>query len=144
MSPRSRTAAAALLAAAALPAIALGQAPSIRSYTIACGGGVSTGGTGPSSIRLTGTIGVLTSGSTITGGALTIRAGFWPGAFTCRADLDHNGAIEPADVSLFVNTWFASLVSGTLNGDFDHNGLVEPADVSLFVTTWFTALTGGC
>lgn len=62
----------------------------------------------------------------------------------CPADADGNGAIEPADVSLFVNRWFTSLTTGTLAGDFDGNGQVEPADVSLFVGTWFAALTGGC
>lgn len=60
------------------------------------------------------------------------------------ADFDGNGAVEPADVSLFVNVWFTSLIQGTLAGDFDGNGNVEPADVSLFVTTWFNALVNGC
>jgi hypothetical protein len=61
------------------------------------------------------------------------------------ADYDQNGRIEPADVALFVNTWFTSLQAGTLAGDFDHNGLIQPADVALFVNTWFTAvMSGGC
>jgi hypothetical protein len=62
----------------------------------------------------------------------------------CPADYDHDGIVTPADVSLFISTWFGSLQQSTLVGDFDHNGAVEPADVSLFVSTWFAALVNGC
>jgi hypothetical protein len=63
---------------------------------------------------------------------------------SCPADADGNGLLQPADVAFFVNTWFASLTAGTLDGDFDGNGLVQPADVALFVAAWFTAVNGGC
>lgn len=63
---------------------------------------------------------------------------------SCPADIDHNGVITPADIAVFVNTWFDSLNQGTLAGDFDGNGRVEPADVAVFITTWSAALAGGC
>jgi hypothetical protein len=53
-------------------------------------------------------------------------------------------AIDPADVSYFVNVWFASFTGGGLAGDFDRNGSVEPADVSAFVSAWLGALAGSC
>lgn len=63
----------------------------------------------------------------------------------CPTDYDDNGQIEPADISLFVTTWYNSLNQGTLAGDWDHNGVVQPADISLFVSQWFAQLNaGGC
>lgn len=65
--------------------------------------------------------------------------------YDCAADWDNNGQVQPADVSLFVSTWFNDLVNGTRNADFDGNGVIQPSDVSLFVTVWFNTLTaGGC
>lgn len=63
----------------------------------------------------------------------------------CQVDYDHNGVVQPADISLFVQVWFSSLNVGNLVGDLDGNGVVQPADVSLFVQRWFNALvTGAC
>lgn len=64
-------------------------------------------------------------------------------AAPCTVDADQNGSINPADISVFVQTWVQSAAQGTLAGDYDGNGLIEPADISLFVTRWFTALTTG-
>jgi hypothetical protein len=61
----------------------------------------------------------------------------------CPVDVDGNGQVEPADISLFVNRWLNDLANGTLIADFDGNGSVEPADISLFVSTWFNALAAG-
>lgn len=61
----------------------------------------------------------------------------------CRVDVDQSGTIAPADVAMFINTWFASLTNGTLAGDFDRDGAVTPADVAAFVNVWFAALTTG-
>ena len=108
-------------------------------FTIDGGGGASTGG----AFSLTGTIGQPDAGKAA-GAPFDADCGFWGGAIpTCRADYDGNGAIEPADVSLFVSVWFTSLQLGTLGGDFDGNSAVEPADVSLFVSRWFAAITSG-
>lgn len=77
--------------------------------------------------------------STTTTGTFTLR-------FTaaCPADYNNDGAITPADVALFINTWFNSLALGNLDGDFDGNGLVNPADVAAFINAWFAALTTPC
>ncbi len=66
------------------------------------------------------------------------------GGSPCAADQDHNGSIEPTDVSVFVSTWVASVAGGTLGGDFDGNGTVEAVDVATFVAAWIDALTNGC
>lgn len=60
------------------------------------------------------------------------------------ADFNHDGAITPADIAVFVNTWFTSLVDGTLAGDFNGDGAVTPADIAVFINAWFSALTLGC
>lgn len=62
----------------------------------------------------------------------------------CRADWNHSGSVDPADVAAFVNDWFQDLTAGTFVADFDGIGGVTPADVAAFVSAWFTALTNGC
>lgn len=62
----------------------------------------------------------------------------------CPADFDGDHQITPADVAVFVSTWFSSLQNSTLGGDFDGNGVVNPADVGAFVNAWFVAVTSGC
>lgn len=64
--------------------------------------------------------------------------------FQCKADIDGNGAIQPADVAAAVSTWFTSVQQSTIAGDFDGNGSVQPADIAFFVNAWFTALNSGC
>lgn len=62
----------------------------------------------------------------------------------CAADWDHNGVTQPADVALFVNSWFSGLSGGTLLGDYNHDGVVSPADVAAYINDWFAALSSGC
>lgn len=62
----------------------------------------------------------------------------------CAGDSDGDGSITPADVSLFINRWLASLTGGGLDGDFDGDGAVEPADVAAFVAVWLGAVSVGC
>jgi hypothetical protein len=108
-------------------------------YTIDGGGGTSSGG----GLTLTGTIGQPDAGTAI-GGALEARCGFWAvGPAGCAVDLNGDGQPTPADLAIFITTWFDSLQQGTLAGDFDGNGAVTPADVGVFVSAWFAALTGG-
>lgn len=77
--------------------------------------------------------------------AARINPGGTIGNPPCPADADGNGLVEPADIAVFVNLWFNSLILDNLDGDFDHNGVVEPADIASFVSTWFAALiAGGC
>ena len=54
---------------------AIGQAYSIESYVIAGGVGSSSGG----GFSLSGTVAEPSAGSVLTGGAYTLRGGFWPG-----------------------------------------------------------------
>lgn len=65
-------------------------------------------------------------------------------AVWCVADYDGNGTIQPADISLFVGTWFNDLNDGTTHTDVDGNGLIQPADISRFVALWYEALSSGC
>lgn len=89
--------------------------------------------------------GGLIASSASFGGALgVIPASMWRHAVPCPADYDQNGAIQPADIAGFVNSWIGSLDSGTLVADFDGNGVVQPADVAAFVSAWFAALSNGC
>jgi hypothetical protein len=58
-----------------------------------------------------------------------------PGAApsNCPADLDGNGAVDPADLALLLGAW------GTAGGDIDGNGTTDPADLALLLGSW-----GGC
>lgn len=62
----------------------------------------------------------------------------------CPADFDHNGAVQPADVALFVSTWLQGLALFSLAADFDHDLQLTPADVALFINVWFAGLANGC
>lgn len=114
-------------------------APAIAADVVAItsGGLVSAGGT------------IVSMGQPIVGSMsacpvpLRLSAGIVP-CIVCPPDWDGNGAIQPADVAGFVNTWFTSLQGGTLAGDFDGNCAVQPADVAAFVNAWFGALGGAC
>jgi hypothetical protein len=65
-------------------------------------------------------------------------------AVACRADWDHNGAVNPADVAAMVNSWSIGLGNGQLTGDFDASGASEPSDVAAFVAAWFADVSAGC
>ncbi|MBX3357125.1 MAG: peroxidase family protein [Phycisphaeraceae bacterium] len=62
----------------------------------------------------------------------------------CPADTDHNGVVEPADISVYVNAWIGSVADGTLAADFDSNGAVDAADVAAYIAAWVEALSNGC
>lgn len=62
----------------------------------------------------------------------------------CRGDWNGDGVITPADVSAFVNDWFASLTAGTLLADYNDDLAMTPADVAAFVSQWFVDLSGVC
>jgi hypothetical protein len=48
----------------------------------------------------------------------------------CPADLDGNGAVEAADLSLLLAAW------GSVGGDVDGNGSTDAADLSLLLAAW--------
>lgn len=77
------------------------------------------------------------------GGALGLR--IWSACdAACAGDYDRNGAVQPADVTLFVATWFADLLGGGAMADADNNGAAEPIDVALFVRSWYADISGSC
>ncbi|HMN41109.1 MAG TPA: GC-type dockerin domain-anchored protein [Phycisphaerales bacterium] len=109
-----------------LAAPALAQ-PSMKSFTIDCGGGVSTGGP----LRLTSSIGQ-PDASNASGGPLTLRGGFLTPR-TCPADFNGNGTLEVADIFAFLNAWFA----GSPAADFDGLSGLQVADIFAFLNAWF-------
>lgn len=108
----------------------------------AVAGGVS--GTPYAMLQYQGDLFVGGAFTTTDGQAIPYLARWSAPGLACPADYDCNHAVEPADISLFVNVWYASLTGGTLAGDFDGNGQVQPADIALFVQVWFAAITTGC
>lgn len=66
------------------------------------------------------------------------------GAPACRADWDRDGAVDPSDVSLYMQAWFLDVTTGTVTSNFDANPDITPADVSAFIDAWFTAVSSGC
>ena len=112
--------------------------------SIDCGGASAAAPSTGGIYEVSGVIGQPDAGS-LAGGIFDVAGGLLPAMGShCRADYDGNGRVEPADVSLFITVWFASLNQGTLAGDFNGNTRVEPSDVSLFVATWASGLSGGC
>lgn len=139
----TRTLAAGLVAGiAATPSLAQ-DPPDLDWHTMDSGGIVTVSYQG---LSLSGTIGQVDVGGLV-GDDLTITGGFWahlPDSGYCLADWDSNGAIEPADVAAYINTWFNDLVSATTYADLDGSAAIEPADVALFINLWMQALTSGC
>jgi hypothetical protein len=135
------------LATLALPGAAAVAQPTIPWYTIDGGGGTSSGGT----FVLSGTIGQPDAG-TLTGGAFTLRGGFWngvnaPGVPTC-GDIDfNNDGLFPDDSDLV--DLLTVLAGGTCSTDpapgcdsIDFNGdSLFPDDNDLI--DFLTVLAGG-
>lgn len=65
-------------------------------------------------------------------------------AGSCRADWTGDGAVTPADVASYVNTWAADLAAGSADSNFDADPAITPADVAAFVLAWFDAAMNGC
>lgn len=63
---------------------------------------------------------------------------------SCPVDVNHDGAVAPADVAEFVGAWFQSLQRGSSEGDFNLSGTVTPADVASFIGLWFDVVANGC
>src|SRR5262249_19592668 len=79
---------------------------------------------------------MLAFGNGPTGGADILAQNVWPdgsfGAPTCAGDADHNGTVDTADLTAFLNTWFVSLQAHDLGGDFNHDGRTDTADITDF------------
>jgi hypothetical protein len=126
--PRRRVTVHVVLAAmGVLTAASAFAQPTLRSFTIDCGGGVSTGGT----LRLTSSIGQPDAGSA-SGAVQSLRGGFLTPQ-TCPADFNASGTLEVADIFAFLNAWFA----GSAAADFDGLNSLQVADIFAFLNAWF-------
>ncbi len=137
-SPRRPSLAAFALSALVFSAPALAQ-PSIRSFTIDCGGQVSTGGT----LRLTSSIGQPDAAAPLSAGSLQLRGGFLI-KHSCPADFDGNGTVDVVDLFGFLDAWFAAGAGNPCiappsgcPGDWNDNGTVGVDDLFLFLDAWF-------
>ena len=122
-------------------ASALAQ-PTIRNFTIDCGGDVSTGGT----LRLTSSIGQPDAAPVINAVSLRLRGGFLT-PHHCTADFNGSGDVTADDIFAFLDAWFIQngLSGPNLSADFDASGTVTADDIFAFLDCWFAAPSNlGC
>ena len=103
-------------------------------YTIDGGGGSSSGGP----FTVNGTIGQPDASEPLTGGAFTLRPGFWPGVLrnnSCAADVNGDGVLDLGDIQAFV----ALFIGGDLGADFNPDGVLDNGDIQAFVTAFLEA-----
>lgn len=93
------------------------------------GRGIDIAATGLERVRFVRIEGPAGSGSTEVD-ALTIVAP------RPAADLDGDGAVGPADLTILLGNWGATGKPGTVVGDLDGNGSVEPADLAILLGEW--------
>ncbi|MBC7834206.1 MAG: VCBS repeat-containing protein [Phycisphaerales bacterium] len=62
----------------------------------------------------------------------------------CPADFNGDNAVTSADITSFLNAWFADLAGGTTVADFNASGATNSADITAFLAAWFAALDGTC
>ena len=129
-----------LAASLLLPTQAKAQPYAIDWWTVDGGGGEVSGGT----FVLRGTAGQPDAGPALTGGAFTLRGGFWVGTDTggptcppCAADYDQSGGVDGDDIGAFFDDWQA----GEPCADVDGSGGVDGDDIGFFFDRW---QAGGC
>jgi hypothetical protein len=109
---------------------------SIDASSIACGGGVTSGG--PYSMRAT--IGAVDAAPQLGSLTFTIMPGFWPAASVranpCPGDHNADNAVDGDDIIAFFSDWDR----GELTADKNRDGGVDGDDVILFFARW----DGGC
>lgn len=54
----------------------------------------------------------------------------------CPADLDGNGAVNPADLTILLGSWGASGKPGTIAGDLDGDGSIGGGDLTILLGAW--------
>jgi len=120
---------AAIMAASSLAGV--GGGLSIDRSTIISGGGRSS----TKVLSVTGAIGQPTATSIpSSGGPYTLTGGFWSAQNAtplCPADLDDDGSVGAADLSLLLASWGAGG-----SADLDGDGSVGAADLSLLLAAW--------
>ncbi|MFG0307352.1 MAG: GC-type dockerin domain-anchored protein [Phycisphaerales bacterium JB040] len=124
----------ALLTLSACTHGASAQSFDVSWYTIDAGGGTSSGG--PFTLRAT--IGQPDASGPLTGGAFTLRPGFWPGALrgpSCAADVNGDGVLDLGDIQAFV----ALFLAGDPGADFNPDGVLDNGDIQAFVTAFLEA-----
>ncbi|MSR41234.1 MAG: hypothetical protein EXS10_04950 [Phycisphaerales bacterium] len=88
---------------------------------------------GTSSMSLAATIGLplyVRVGGATGGGAGMINFVCVPTPPACQGDVDVNGVVDGADLTIVLNGW------GTASGDLDGNGIVDAADITLILNAW--------
>ncbi|MBC7834595.1 MAG: hypothetical protein H7Y88_05780 [Phycisphaerales bacterium] len=65
--------------------------------------------------------------------------------FGCTADYNADFEVTSADITAYLQAWFADLANGTHAADLNFDGLTGSADITLFLQRWFQGLMdGGC
>ncbi len=133
MSPKALIAV--LSFAAAAPALA--QPYDISWWTVAGGGGTSTGGI----YSLSGTIGQSDAGPAMSGGIYTVTGGYWAGSGSgnaCPADFDGDGTVDFFDYDAFVVCFEGGTCPPGKTSDFDGDGSSDFFDYDAFVVAFET------
>jgi len=116
---------AAIMAASSLAGV--GGGLSIVRSTIISGGGRS-------STKVLSVTGATATSIPSSGGPYTLTSGFWSAQTAtplCPADLDDDGSVGAADLSLLLASWGAGG-----SADLDGDGSVGAADLSLLLAAW--------
>jgi hypothetical protein len=102
--------------------------PTIRSFTVDCGGGVLAAG----NYRITASIGQHDVSAPLVGGPYSLRGGFL-NIGACPPDFDLSGAVEVPDIFAFLSAWFAQDPRANYDGIA---GITVP-DIFAFLSAWF-------
>jgi hypothetical protein len=110
-------------------AFAAGGAVYIGAYSVTGSAATSSGG----KLTLKGVIGQPEANVVSSGGGLSVQGGFYAAAPApaCPADLDGDGNIGAADLSLLLASWGAGGAA-----DLNDDGIVGAADLSLLLAAW--------
>lgn len=119
-------------ALAILAGAACAGVPAIDLFTIAGGGGTSTGG----DWSITATIGQADAGPGLSGGDWSMAPGFWtvvPAPPPCPADLvEPFGVLDLLDINAFVTGFIGQDDIADLNGD----GFFDLVDINEFISSF--------
>lgn len=99
-------------------------------YTIGSGGGTSSGG----GYTLSGTVGeVSASEAALTGGAYSLRGGFWAVPAASPYDMNWDGFITPADAVFIVNRIGQPPIDADAPADVDGDSDIDQDDVNAVI-----------
>jgi len=118
---------------------AAAQTFEIPWFTIDGGGAMFTTDGQPNGFELSGTIGQLDAGPTMTGGGFELVGGFWPGAAAaepCIGDLNGDGVVELTDLAILLAGF--GCTGGGCPGDIDGDGDTDLADLAIMLSAFGT------